>query len=186
MNKKEIQDLLNLFRSSGGLKRIRRTGWVLKGIQEAESVADHVFRVVFMCSVLAPGRKLDEKKLLDMALIHDLGETATSDIRWQEGKKFLAPEKSKNEIEESILKKILPHTQNEKYYLSLFYDFRDQTSPEAKFLKEVEKLEMALQALEYQEFGAKKELMNEFFENAKKYITDPELKRMFEEIEKAR
>jgi len=186
MNKKEIQDLLNLFRSSGGLKRIRRTGWVLKGIQEAESVADHVFRVVFMCSVLAPGRKLDEKKLLDMALIHDLGETATSDIRWQQGKRLLAPQAAKDKIEESILKKILPYSRNEKYFLSLFYDFRDQTSPEAKFLRQVEKLEMALQALEYQEFGTKKELMNEFFENAKKYITDPELKRMFEEIEKSR
>lgn len=186
MNKKEIQDLLNLFRSSGGLKRIRRTGWVLKGIQEAESVADHVFRVVFMCSVLAPGRKLDEKKLLDMALIHDLGETATSDIRWQEGKKLLAPQASKDKIEESILKQILHFSKNEKYYLSLFYEFRDQTSPEAKFLKQVEKLEMALQALEYQEFGAKKELMNEFFENANKYISDPDFKRMFEELEKAR
>src|SRR3990172_9533370 len=115
MNKKEIQDLLNLFRSSGGLKRIRRTGWVLKGIEEGESVADHVFRVVFMCSVLAPGRKLDEKKLLDMALIHDLGETATSDIRWQEGKRMLAPARSKDKIEESILKQILHFSKNEKY-----------------------------------------------------------------------
>lgn len=181
-----MQPLLEFFKIVGNLKRIKRTGWVLKGIPEAESIADHVYRVTVMCMILGKNRELNHKKLLDMALIHDLGETATSDIRYEEGGKIIASEKAKNRIEDDILRRILPATGDPKYYLSLWLEFRDQTTPEARFLKLVEKLEMALQALEYQEFGIKRQLLNEFFDNARKYISDPQLKRLLEEIEQAR
>lgn len=181
-----MQDILEFFKTIGNLKRVKRTGWVLKGIKEAESVADHTYRVAVMCMILGKKRRLDMRKLLDMALIHDLGETATSDIRYEEGGKIIASEKAKNKIEEDILRRTLPATGDGEYYLSLWHEFRDQSSPEAMFLKQVEKLEMALQALEYQEFGTKKVLLNEFFENARKYIIDPELKQLLEEIEETR
>ncbi|OGM14149.1 hypothetical protein A3D84_03570 [Candidatus Woesebacteria bacterium RIFCSPHIGHO2_02_FULL_42_20] len=176
------KDLFALFREVGRLKRIKRTGWVLKGIKDSESVADHVFRTAFMCMVLGRKRKLDLIKLVNMALIHDLGETATSDIRYEEGKRIFASKDAKEKIEEDVLQMVLPSTGEKDYYLSLFYEFRDQTSDEARFLKEVEKLEMALQALEYQEFGVKPKLMDEFFENAAKYIKDKEIKKMFEKV----
>ena len=181
-----MKKLIEFFKVTGGLKRIKRTGWVLKGIKEPESVADHVYRVCVMAMVLSRGRKLNKQKLLEMALIHDLGETVTSDIRFEEGKKVIASQKARDKMEHDILKWILPWTGNAKYYLSLWYEFRDQSSPEAKFLKQVEKLEMSLQALEYQEFGVKKQLLDEFFENANKYISDPELKKMFKFIEGSR
>lgn len=181
-----MQDILEFFKTIGNLKRVKRTGWVLKGIKEAESVADHTYRVTVMCMILGRTKGLDLSKLLTMALIHDLGETATSDIRYEEGGKVIASEKAKNTIEDDILVRIFPATGNGDFYLSLWREFRDQSSPEARFLKQVEKLEMALQALEYGEFGTKKALLDEFFENARKYIIDPELKQLLEEIEETR
>lgn len=181
-----MRDILEFFKTVGNLKRIKRTGWVLKGIKEAESIADHTYRVAVMCMILGKKRRLDMRKLLDMALIHDLGETATSDIRYEEGGKVIASEKAKNTIEDDILVRIFPATGNGDFYLSLWREFRDQSSPEARFLKQVEKLEMALQALEYGEFGTKKALLDEFFENARKYITDRQFMSLLKEIEQAR
>ena len=167
--------LITFFKIVGQLKKIKRTGWVIKGVQDPESVADHVYRTCFMCMILSQKRQLDHLKLLRMALLHDLGETATSDIRFEEGTKIIASPAAKNRIEEDILKKILPSTGNSDYYLQLYHEFRDQSSPEAKFLKQVEKLEMVIQALEYQEYGTPSHALNEFFENARKYIADPKI-----------
>ena len=44
---KVIRDFLTL-------KKIRRTGWQLRGIKEGESIADHCFGVVFLTYFLAP------------------------------------------------------------------------------------------------------------------------------------
>lgn len=181
-----MQKLIDFFKIVGRLKRIKRTGWVIKGIKDSESVADHVYRVAVMCMILGRRRKLEMTKLLSMALIHDLGETATSDIRYEEGNKIIASEQAKHQMEEDILKKIFQFTGDGDYYLKLWYEFRDQSSAEAKFLKQVEKLEMAIQGYEYQEFGTKKQLLDEFFENARKHITDRELASFLNYIEKLR
>ena len=181
-----MKKIIEFFKQVGNLKRIKRTGWVLKGIKDPESVSDHIYRAAVMCMTLGKKRNLNMSKLLSMTLIHDLGEVATADIRYEEGGKIIASEQAKNQIEEDILKGILPLTGEKDYYLSLWQEFRHQTSPEAKFLKQVEKLEMVLQALEYQESGIKKNKLDEFFENARKYISDPEIKELLREIENSR
>ena len=127
--------ILKLAKTAGYLKRIKRTGWVRKGIKDAESVADHVFRTAFLCMILTREMNINYKKLIDMTLIHDLGETATSDIRYEEGKKIIASEKAKNQIEEDVFKMFFSGVEDGKYYLGLWYEFRDQTSKEAKLLK---------------------------------------------------
>ncbi|OGK14494.1 hypothetical protein A3C98_05590 [Candidatus Roizmanbacteria bacterium RIFCSPHIGHO2_02_FULL_37_15] len=170
--------ILKLAKTAGYLKRIKRTGWVRKGIKDAESVADHVFRTAFLCMILTREMNINYKKLIDMTLIHDLGETATSDIRYEEGKKIIASEKAKNQIEEDVFKMFFSGVEDGKYYLGLWYEFRDQTSKEAKLLKQIEKIEMALQALEYENMGFPSDLLNEFFENADKYVKDRELRNL--------
>lgn len=139
-----------------------------------------------MCMVLGQNKKLDMKKLYDMALIHDLGETATSDIRFEEGKEIIAPESSKHEIEYEILKRILPATGKGDYYISLWEEFRDQETNESKFLKQVEKLEMCLQALEYEENGHPARQLDEFWENTEKYLVGRKLEPFYRELEKMR
>ena len=170
--------ILKLAKTAGYLKRIKRTGWVRKGIKDAESVADHVFRTAFLCMILTREMNINYKKLIDMTLIHDLGETATSDIRYEEGKKIIASEKAKNQIEEDVFKMFFSGVEDGKYYLGLWYEFRDRTSKEAKLLKQIEKIEMALQALEYENMGFPSDLLNEFFENADKYVKDRELRNL--------
>ena len=80
MNKKQIRNLIKILKKSGGLKRLKRTGWVLKGVKNAESVADHTWRMGLLISLLTP-KNLNKEKLLEMCTIHDLGEIGVGDIK---------------------------------------------------------------------------------------------------------
>ena len=42
------KEFLNLFLKIGLLKKVQRTGWVLKGVKDVESVAEHTWRVAML------------------------------------------------------------------------------------------------------------------------------------------
>ena len=180
----DLNNIIQIAKTAGFLKRIKRTGWVRIGVSSPESVADHSFRTALLCLFLTKDRDLNHEKIIQMALIHDLGETATSDIRYEEGSKIIASEKAKEQLEEDILKKLFKPLHDGKYYLDLWYEFRDQITIEAKLLKQIEKIEMALQAIEYKEMGLPAKLTSEFIENAEKYVKDNDLKELLKSIVK--
>src|SRR4028119_444796 len=68
------------------LKRLDRTGWVLRGLAPgAESVAAHSYGVAFAAMLLADevrarGVEVDVERVLRIALLHDLAEARTGDM----------------------------------------------------------------------------------------------------------
>ena len=62
------------------LKSIKRTGWLRKNVKNPESVADHSFRVALMAYLLCPDN-LDKERMIKMALLNDLPEAVTGDMR---------------------------------------------------------------------------------------------------------
>lgn len=64
------------------LTKLPRIGWVLAGVPEPESVADHCFETAIIAYVLA--QQLDEPvdmgKVLAMALFHEVGEVRLTDL----------------------------------------------------------------------------------------------------------
>merc|ERR1712110_1366834 len=52
----------------GKLKEVKRAGWVRSGVDGAESVADHTYRMTCMCFVLNPADGVDQTKCMKMAL----------------------------------------------------------------------------------------------------------------------
>jgi putative hydrolase of HD superfamily len=183
MNKKEIKTLVKVLRSAGRLKRLKRTGWVLKKIEDAEHVSDHTWRVILMTSLLADD-SLDKQRLLEMAIVHDLGEIKVGDIRWEAGKKILAPEMPKRKREEKAVAEIFMGHPRAKYYVSLLKEFTDQKTPESRFLKQVDKLERTLQAFEYEQAGNKN--LDEFWDSGEKYLEGQSLEPIFRELQKMR
>lgn len=178
-----MKNLIRILKKAGELKRLKRTGWVLKKIKNPEHVADHTWRVILMVSMLADNT-LKKEKLLDMAVVHDLGEIKVGDVRWEKGKKVLLPERPKRKREERAVAEIFKGHPKQKYYVSLLEEFTEQKTPEAKFLKQVDKLERTLQALEYEE--ANNRNLNEFFESAEKLLRGGELEPIFRELQKMR
>src|SRR5918911_1250784 len=68
------------------LKRLDRTGWVLRGLPPgAESVAAHSYGVALAAMLLADecaarGVEVDVERVLRLALLHDLQEARTGDL----------------------------------------------------------------------------------------------------------
>ena len=56
-----------------------RTGWVYRGVEKPESIADHMYRVAVLALTVA-GTEYDQSKLVKMAIVHDLAEAIVGDI----------------------------------------------------------------------------------------------------------
>ena len=178
MTKQQIKTIVDLLDKAGTLKDVTRTGWVLKGVDEAESVADHTWRMELMVILLTP-RSLNREKLMEMCVIHDLGEINIGDIKWETGKNVLSSPKAKHKDELTAIANIFNGHKDAKKYIDLLKEFNEQKTLEAKFLKQIDKLEMALQALEYERRGYPYESLNEFWENAEKYLKGNSLEPIF-------
>ena len=80
--------LLDLLLESTTLKRMPRSGWLMRGVPHVESVAEHSFGVAFVALALADALQasgdledaLDLEKVLVMALLHDLAEVRLTDL----------------------------------------------------------------------------------------------------------
>jgi len=182
---KQIRSVIKTLYLSGRLKKIKRTGWIVKGIKDVESVADHTWRMSLLILILTPNN-LDKQKLLSMCIVHDLGEITIGDLRLESGKKVLGNVNQKQKKEINAVRTLFSGVDNANKYISLLKEFFDQKTPEAKFLKQLDKLEMILQALEYEQEGYPQSLLDEFWENAEKYLVGKDLEPIFRELVKMR
>lgn len=162
------------------LKTVSRQGWKNKlGLQNPESVADHCYSTATMAMVLSDIKKLDTVKVLKMALLHDLAEAITGDLTPDDITKS-----KKDELENSAMKNILQSLSEpiKKQYLDLWDEYKQNHTQEAQLLHQVDKLEMALQATEYEKSGISKTALTSFFESAKKGITDSDLQKILQKF----
>lgn len=175
--------LLDFFQTVGKLKTIKRTGWINHKIPNPESVADHSFRTAVLAMVLAPKLGVNVEKAIKMALVHDIGEAKIGDVVTMQGKQTLATQSEKLELEAAAFKQIFSLIDGDQF-VSLFNEFEEGVTKEAKLVKELDKLEMAMQAYEYEkEYKINLEV---FFENSRTLIQSKEIREILEEIEKLR
>ncbi len=164
----------DFFKITTNLKKISRKGWETKlGITNPESVADHSYSMSVIAMILADMQKLDTLKVIKMGLLHDLAESIVGDYTPEEISK-----NEKIELENKAMIKILNNLpQNlSKNYLSIWEEYQDKKTKEAIFLHEIDKFEMAIQALQYYNEGVTKEKLKPFFDAAKNGINSKEIK----------
>lgn len=177
-----MRDDLKLIKDIGKVKKVRRAGWVREGIRDAESVADHSFRVAVMALVFGQQLGVDTNKLIKMALVHDIAEGIKGDKIVERGIQIdgqAQEQKSREEIE--TLRQIFADITIVEELINLQ---SDKNSNEGKVLRQLERLEMAVQALEYEEEYGKD--LSEFFENASHHIFHPYLKEILETVKNLR
>lgn len=182
-NKKRI-DYLDFFKTVGKSKRLLRTGWVREKVKDPESVAEHSFRVSVLAMVLSDrfGYHLDKEKLIKMAILHDLGEVITGDIVTERYDLIDVVKRDEKEKEEKDgIKEIFSKIGGAAEYLKIFDEMIARVTPEAKVFWQFDKLEMALQAHEYEEEQGKN--LEEFIGNVGLYhVREPLIKKIFAEI----
>lgn len=159
----DVTAVLNTLLHGNQLKRTARTGWVQRGVPNAENVAAHSFGVVFVALVLAQTieEPLDLGRLLAIAALHDLPEALTTDIptpAWR----YLPPG-IKTEVERGAMQEMLSETAFAPALMDLWEELHAAQTPEAKLVHDADKLEMFLQASVYEKQTGNQQL-EEFWE----------------------
>lgn len=159
-------------------KGIVRTGWQMMNIPNPESVAEHSFQLCVIAMVFADQLGVDREKLIKMAIIHDLGEIFTGDIVWSRGNIIDIKKRQEKEVVESQgIEALFSKLGNLKEYQDIFMEMTERKSVEASIFWQLDKLEMAIQALKYeQETGIN---LDEFFITTDLQLTLPFLREIF-------
>jgi putative hydrolase of HD superfamily len=71
---------LNFFAEAGLLKRVKRSGWWVAGIENPETVAEHCFRCAVIGYYLAHCEGVDPFKVVTMTLFNDIHEARINDL----------------------------------------------------------------------------------------------------------
>lgn len=133
------------------LKKLKRTGWLHCGLQplDCESVAEHSFGAGWLGFLAACEfyPELDAQKVMLLGCVHDLGEAVTGDVLpWE---KALDPDFDAREragaLQVAAGLKALPK------FKDLYDEFCAGETPEARLARQIDKLEMLLQALAYEQ-----------------------------------
>ncbi len=144
------QGLTEFLFEIGQLKRVRRSGWWLAGIRDAESVADHSYRTAVIAYLLAQLEGADGGKAAALALFHDTAETRVNDLH-RLGKSYVDWSGVEAKVVEDQVSG-LPEKLAESIR-SLTAEVRAKESTEARIVKDADQLECLLQAREYAEQG---------------------------------
>jgi putative hydrolase of HD superfamily len=175
-----IDGLVAVAEAAGALKGLRRAGWVRRGIAEPESVAAHCYRVALLARLVGPRLGLDVEKLLTLALLHDLAEARVGDLTPADE---VAPaEKSAREV--AAFAAIVGGLPEGARLLDLFEEYEHGASPEARLVREIDRLEMAMQALEYERAYGRD--LDEFWVSARAALSEPLMIEIYDHLWAAR
>lgn len=167
MNREDLANLVDLLLTAARLKRLPRTGWLMRGVDGPETVAAHCHGTALLTLVLlelveAP---LDHARALAMAVLHDLPEAHTGDIPTPAARHL--PAGAKSDAESHILADMLRETPVAPAWTDLWREYAAAETPEARLVRDADKLDMFLQAVIYRRSGHRD--VEEFWARADAY-----------------
>jgi len=201
-----MKRIFNFISETGKLKGKQRRGWVMHGIKNSETTAEHTFHLALLVWTLGrKKKKFNVDRAIKMALIHDLCEVYAKDItpydpllpddpkkarevlkKWPE---FTPEIKKKKEIDKyqmevEGLDKVLSGLPLDiaKEMKNIWLEYEKKTSSEARFVKQADKMINFLQGIEY--WKKKGKIKHKLWVRwIKEIIDDPELLDFLKEIE---
>lgn len=148
---KKVDRIINFMRALEEVCVVKRDLLLYEG--STENNAMHIFKLSFLVMLIVPylKKEVDYTKMLEMALVHDIAEGKTGDYTAanQIANPELKEEKKKREaVAIKELKAMLPPPLNKKIS-SLYKEYEDKKTLEAKIVSMLDKLEANLQANQY-------------------------------------
>lgn len=154
--------MLSLLAAAADLKSLPRTGWLLAGVAPVESIADHSYATAVLCLALAgainagPAAQgldapLSVERVLRIALAHDLAEAHVTDLPRRTT--ALIGEEAKHAAERQALASIVAGLAEGPLWLEAWEEYTAGATPEARLVRDADKLEMAHQAIRYARGG---------------------------------
>ena len=182
----------------GRLKRYPRTGWIVSGVNlaEIETVGAHSFRTALIALILTMMEKelsedeIDIKKVLEIALLHDFSEAVLQDIDRRVisyfGEEF---KRLKKQAEKRAVAEIISTMGDcvgiKRLFSEVIEDYMLGKSKESKIVEVADRLEVLVQAFEYEQHGYPKKLFEDFWNNIVKEVENSGIKsanKLLEEL----
>jgi putative hydrolase of HD superfamily len=151
------------------LKRLERTGWILRGLPNGtESVAAHSFGVSVTAMLLADkltahGIAVNVEKVLRIGLLHDWAEVRVGDMP-RTATLYFGSE-ARKQAETAAFSDIVKGV-DEGLYTDLYNDYERRESLEARLVKAADILDLLIEVLALERAGARG--LDEFWQVAEK------------------
>jgi putative hydrolases of HD superfamily len=145
----ELEGMIGYLYELGLLKRLPRAGWLVAGIDQPESVAEHSFRTAIIGYLLAGIEGADPARTALLCLFHDTQESRIGDVPLV-GKRYVVTAPNPQVTADQVAG--FPEEIGEAVR-ALVDGYERQDSAEARLARDADKLECLIQAREYQAQG---------------------------------
>jgi putative hydrolases of HD superfamily len=151
------------------LKRLDRTGWVLRGFANGtESVAAHSFGVSVTAMLLADellrrGVPVDVEKILRLALLHDWAEARVGDMP-RTATMYFGSEVRKQAETAAFRDLTAAIDKDGALYAKLYHEYEARSTLEARLVKAADVIDLLVEALALERAGGRG--LDEFWEVA--------------------
>jgi putative hydrolase of HD superfamily len=142
------------------LKRLDRTGWVLRGFANGtESVAAHSFGVAVTAmlmadEVLAKGVVVDVEKVLRIALLHDWAEARVGDMP-RTATQYFGSDARKHAETAAFTDLTGPLDGDDALYTTLYREYEERCSLESRLVKAADIIDLLVEALALERAGGR-------------------------------
>ncbi len=171
-----MDPFLSFLEKAAALKQVKRKGWAERGIPSPESVADHSFATALLALLFAAEAGVDADRAVRMALVHDLAEVEVGDITPADD----VPPAEKEE-RERLAMRMLSRWAGNQSLVDLWEEYAARKTPEARFVAELNTIEMLLQALAYGKAHQGIDLSS-FWKSSEGKITTPALVKVYQAL----
>ncbi|WP_458207117.1 HD domain-containing protein [Haladaptatus sp. NG-SE-30] len=184
-------DTIDALAEAFTLKDERRTGWQLRNVSDPESVAGHTWGVALLSLQYGDEAGIDTDRALRLAVVHDLAEAKTGDVptRADDADQHISADEKRRD-ERVAMDELAEPLEGE--VRELWDEYEAKETPEATFVKDMDLVEMCLQALVYErekrydgesDHFEEYENLDEFFATAEPRLRTEVGRRLFHEIE---
>ncbi|KAF9124508.1 HD domain-containing protein 2 [Mortierella sp. GBA39] len=167
------------------LKRTKRTGWVNNGIKPAESIADHMYRMGIMAMLIDEKTAgVNKDRCIKMAIVHDLAESLVGDITPYDGVTIEDKHTQERNAMHHLCHELLGWSDQAQEISELWAEYEAAATPEALLVKDFDKFEMIMQALEYEK--SEDVTLEDFFAGTRGKFKHPMVTGWVDELEAER
>jgi len=167
---------LDFFAEAGLLKRVKRSGWWVAGIENPETVAEHSFRCAVIGHYIAHCEGVDPYKVVTMALFNDIHEARINDLH-KMGHYYIdfrAAEKKAFADQTADL-----DARVKQALRVMRSEYEVQSSPESVVARDADILECLIQAKEYADNGYP--VAKTFFKRAPDHLKTVTARKLWEQ-----
>lgn len=179
-----MKEIFEFYKKYNELEKVLRKGWLMRNVpvERKEDNAHHTLQTILLADLIIRKNKIEGiniLKVLEMLLMHEIGETIIGDISMIE-----EDYQEKKKREKEAVRKQLECLGEElaEYYFSLWQEFEERKTRDAELAYFIDKLDAVLKSKQYDEEFGKDEYFNEFYPHALGVLQDNEFVEIISRI----